>query len=496
MKQLKPLPMVRRRWSFLSGSRAWIAGLGLAGVLLLGLILRDTIFSSAQTATTPRLATVTRGTVQSQVSGTGSLVPSAQYNLGFRTAGQLTEVDVRVGQTVKAGQVLARIDPSAAQASLAQAQASLQSAQAGLQSANAPLTAAQRLQLQHQLSAAQQNYNDTVASVNQTNQADATAVANDQAKVSADCPAGAQCSADKAQLASDQQRQKTDQVSGNSRIHQAQQQINSASDNLAIQSQVKSQAVSSAQAQVASAQAQVSSAQQAVSQTTLTAPANGVVISINGVPGEYVGTGGGTTAEAPGSLAPAPSTSSASGSGGSSAFMVIQDTSSFVSVVPFAETDAAKLQAQQPASVTFDAIPNLTISATVLQVAPGATVVSNVVNYYATIVLNRSDPRLKAGMTANATVTVSQQLNVLYVPNSAIQNTGGTPSVLVYANGQQVSREVTEGLVGDTNTEITGGLNEGERVVLPSLRTTTGAGTTTRTGGGGLFLGGGRGAGG
>src|SRR5207302_406922 len=100
-----------------------------------------------------------------------------------------------------------------------------------------------------------------------------------------------------------QQRQKTDQVSGNSRIHQAQQQINSASDNLAIQSQVKSQAVSSAQAQVASAQAQVTSAQQAVSQTTLTAPANGVVISINGVPGEYVGTGGGTTAEAPGSLA-------------------------------------------------------------------------------------------------------------------------------------------------------------------------------------------------
>src|SRR5437660_458596 len=342
--------MVRRRWSVRSGSRAWIAGLGLAGILLLGLILRDTIFSSAQTATTPRLATVTRGTVQSQVSGTGSLVPSAKHNLGFRTAGQLTAVDVRVGQTVKAGQVLARIDPSAAQASLAQAQASLQSAQAGLQSANAPLTAAQRLQLQHQLSAAQQNYHDTVASVNQTNQADATAVANDQAKVSADGPAGAQCSADKAQLASDQQRQKTDQVSGNSRIHQAQQQINSASDNLAIQSQVKSQAVSSAQAQVASAQAQVTSAQQAVSQTTLTAPANGVVISINGVPGEYVGTGGGTTAEAPGSLAPAPSTSSASGSGSSSAFMVIQDTSSFVSVVPFAETDAAKLQAQQPAS--------------------------------------------------------------------------------------------------------------------------------------------------
>ncbi len=493
MKQLKPLPMVRRRWSFLSGTRAWIAGLGLVGVLLLGLILRDTIFSSAQTAATPRLATVTRGTVQSQVNGTGSLVPSAQYNVGFRTAGQLTEVDVRVGQSVTAGQVLARIDPSTAQTTLAQAQANLQSAQAGLQSANTPLTAAQRLQLQHQLSAAQQNYNDTVASVNQTNQIDATAVASDQAKVNLDCPALPQCSADQAQLSSDQQRQKTDQISGNSRIHQAQQQVNSASDNLAIQSQVKSQTVSSAQAQVSSAQAQVTSAQQALNQTTLTAPANGVVISINGVPGEYVGTGGGTTAEAPGSLAPLSSTSSGTGSSSSSAFMVIQDTSSFVAVVPFAETDAAKLKAQQPVSVTFDAITNLTISGSVLQVAPGATVVSNVVNYYATIVLNRTDAQLKVGMTANATVTVSQQLNVLYVPNSAIQNSGGTPTVLVYANGQQVSREIAEGLVGDTNTEITGGLNEGERVVLPSLRTTTT--TTTRAGGGGLFFGGGRGGG-
>lgn len=496
MKQLKPLPMVRRRWSFLSGTRAWIVGLGLVGALILGLILRDTIFSSAQTAAAPRLATVSRGTVQSQVSGTGSLVPSAQYNLGFRTAGQLTEVDVRVGQTVKTGDVLARIDPSSAQAALAQAQANLQSAQASLQSAYAPLTAAQRLQLQHQLSAAQQNYNDTVASVNQTNQVDAAAVANDQAKVNQDCaadPNGQACAADRSQLSSDKTRQQTDSVSGTSRIHQAQQQVNSASDNLAIQSQVKSQSVSSAQAQVASAQAQVTSAQQAQNQTTLTSPANGVVISINGVPGEYVSTGGGTTAQAPGSLAPAPSSGSGA-SGAGSAFMVIQDTSSFVTVVPFAETDAAKLKAQQPVSVSFDAIPNLTISGSVLQVAPGATVVSNVVNYYATIVLNRTDPRLKTGMTANATVTVSQQLNVLYVPNSAIQSSGGMPAVLVYANGQQVSREITEGLVGDTNTEITGGLNEGERVVLPSLRTTTTG--TTRAGGGGLFFGGGRGGGG
>src|SRR5207302_10882438 len=97
-------------------------------------------------------------------------------------------------------QVLARLDPSTQQAALAQAQASLASAQANLQSVQSPLTSAQLAQLQHQLSASQQNYNDTVASVNAQNQADASTVANDQAKVNADCPAGATCSQDQAQL--------------------------------------------------------------------------------------------------------------------------------------------------------------------------------------------------------------------------------------------------------------------------------------------------------
>src|SRR3989442_2624846 len=56
-----------------------------------------------------------------------------------------------------------------------------------LQATQSPLTAAQVAQLQHQVTNAQQNYNDTVASVNATNQADAATVASDQAKVNSDC---------------------------------------------------------------------------------------------------------------------------------------------------------------------------------------------------------------------------------------------------------------------------------------------------------------------
>src|SRR5437868_14154361 len=354
---LKPLPQLRRH-VWLTGTRAWVIGLGLVGVLLVGLIARDTVLASPA-AVTIRTATADRGTVASVVSGTGSLLPVGRMTVNFKAAGILTEVDVRVGDKVTTGQLLARVDSSTQQAALAQAQASLAAAQANVQSTQAPLTAAQVAQLQHQVSAAQQNYNDTVASVNAQNQADAATVASDQTRVNADCP-GVSCSQDQAQLANDKTKQHTDAINGQTRINGASQQITSSRDNLAIQTQVKPNALAAAQAQVASAQAQVAAATLAVNQATLTAPTSGVVISLNGVPGDSVAGGGsGATAQSPGSLAPAPSTSTRSGSG-SSGFMVIDDTSSYVAVMPFAETDAGRLAQNQAASLSFDAIPNLT----------------------------------------------------------------------------------------------------------------------------------------
>src|SRR2546421_4150618 len=388
---LKPLPQLRRH-PWLNGTRAWMIGLALVGVLLVGLIARETVLATPAAATI-RTSAADRGTVSSVVSGTGSLLPVGRMAVNFKAAGILTEVDVRVGDRVTTGQVLARIDSSTQQAALAQAQASLASAQANVQSTQSPLTAAQVAQLQHQVTAAQQNYNDTVASVTATNQADATTVLNDQAKVNADCPNGALCSQEQAQLANDKSKQHMDLISGQTRINSASQQITSARDNLAVQTQVKPNALASAQAQVANAQAQVQAAQLALNQTTLTAPTSGVVTSVNGIPGEPVAGGGsGTTAQAPGSLAPQPS-SSTTGSGASSGFMVIDDTSSYLVVLPFAETDVARLAANQTTALTFDAVPNLTISGHVLAISPSATVVSRVVNYYVSFVLNRTDSR-------------------------------------------------------------------------------------------------------
>jgi multidrug efflux pump subunit AcrA (membrane-fusion protein) len=178
--------------------------------------------------------------------------------------------------------------------------------------------------------------------------------------------------------------------------------------------------------------------------------------------------------------------------------MVIDDNTSFVAVMSFAETDSARLAANQTVAFTFDAIPNLTISGHVLSISPSATVVSNVVDYYVSFVLNRTDPRLREGMTANASVTVAQADNAVRVPNAAVRTTGGTSMVTVLSKGQQVPTEAITGVVGDTYTEIKAGLNEGDIVVLPALRSTTGTSNSSNLirggggfGGGGVVRGGG-----
>src|ERR1700710_984951 len=77
--------------------------------------------SPVTTTAASRTATVTRGVVQSTVSGTGSLAPSREADLDFGTSGELVAVDVKPGERVVTGQLLARIDDSSARVDLAQA---------------------------------------------------------------------------------------------------------------------------------------------------------------------------------------------------------------------------------------------------------------------------------------------------------------------------------------------------------------------------------------
>ena len=539
----------------LKNTRVVVAGLAILALVLGTLIYRDMFVPSKNAASALNLYSVARRTVTASISGSGNLEPQAQSNVNFKVAGTLTEIDVHVGDHVSSGQRLAAIDSSAEQSTLSQAQANVSTAQANLQAAETPLTQNQITQLQDNVNNAQQSYNDTVTQVNLTNTQDTNLVTADQNQLTTDQQAlnfnatyqtalqklntdkaalqtatttfntdgcqsqtyatysttcltdfnavstdqtavnadqlsvntqAAQVNADQSKLNTDTAKQQSDKVNGQRSINQAAASLTSAQDQLKTQTETKPNQIASAQAQLASAQAAVQTAQQSLNNTVLIAPMDGEVNSINGVVGETVSPGGGTTAEAPGSQAPLPSSTN------STAFMVIGNVSAMEVVIPFAESDASKIAYNQDAQVTFDAVPNLTISGHVIAVASAATVSSGVVNYYATITLNLTNPALKQGMTANATVTVSKATNALSVPNLAISRTSGQAYVLVYASGQQVQTPIETGVVGDQFTEVTGGLNDGEQIVMPTIRAASGSGNTRGGGfggGGGVRIG-------
>lgn len=79
-----------------------------------------------------KTAPVARGEILSQVSSTGTLNPVDEVVVGSQVSGTLDTVLVDYNDFVKAGQVLARIDPRNYQSALQQAEANLTSAQVSL----------------------------------------------------------------------------------------------------------------------------------------------------------------------------------------------------------------------------------------------------------------------------------------------------------------------------------------------------------------------------
>src|SRR5436190_14855366 len=84
-----------------------------------------------------RTEAVERGEIRTAISATGTLSATATVDVGTQVSGTLKTVEVDFNDHVKAGQVIARIDPSTLQARVDQAAASLASAQAGLGEAQA-----------------------------------------------------------------------------------------------------------------------------------------------------------------------------------------------------------------------------------------------------------------------------------------------------------------------------------------------------------------------
>jgi HlyD family secretion protein len=104
---------------------------GLAVVIAMVAVLVHRVAFAKET-TTYRFATVERGNVESTVSATGTLNAVRTVSVGTQVSGQIAELLVDYNDTVKKGQLLARIDPTLQQQAVTDAQASVERAQAQL----------------------------------------------------------------------------------------------------------------------------------------------------------------------------------------------------------------------------------------------------------------------------------------------------------------------------------------------------------------------------
>lgn len=84
----------------------------------------------AKESTEYRFTSVERGNIESTVSATGTLGAVTTVQVGTQVSGQISELLVDFNDTVKKGQLLARIDPTLQQQAVEDAQASLEKARA------------------------------------------------------------------------------------------------------------------------------------------------------------------------------------------------------------------------------------------------------------------------------------------------------------------------------------------------------------------------------
>jgi macrolide-specific efflux system membrane fusion protein len=194
---------------------------------------------------------------------------------------------------------------------------------------------------------------------------------------------------------------------------------------------------------------------------TLTAPIDGIVTAVNVVKG----------LEAPSSDA------------------IVVDATTFQVTADAVESDLAAMKVGQTATVTIGAVDGQ-VTGKVTAIAPTAAgnTTGSVVSYAVTVSLDNVPATVRAGMTADVTITIDSATNVLTVPASALRGTAGSYSVLTLgADGTPVAQPVEVGLVTNTTAEIKSGLTEGQEVVTGVNTPQTG----TATNGNGGFGGGG-----
>ncbi len=499
----------------------YLLGLLCVGAIVVAILLVGP--ASGSTTAVTRTAKVAEGVVQSTVSGSGNLQPASQLNLGFKTSGTVTNIDVTQGEYVTEGKLIAELNPQSVEVTLEQAKAALLSAEANLAkeeetdgesstgsgSSGAGGGTNAAAASVHPINSEKQP-EPTTTTAPSTTAAEPTHTTTTPNTAPAETP-----HTTTSKTTAPQSKREESQSSGSS---SKESEDSDSSAKATISTATREANLASARAAVRSDQLTVQSAEEAVGDTKLYAPQSGTIVSLSGQVGEVVSASGTTKASssssssssgsdssaagnsaASGRSAADASSSSSSGSGSSdsssSAFAVLSDLSSMQLVVALSESEIGNVKVGQIATVTVEALEGRKLAAHVSEVATLATSSSGVVSYDVTFTLDQMEAGLKPGMSATAEVVVKQAEGV-NVPTTAIT----ADSVTVVRGGKDVRQRVVTGLAGNTSTIVLSGLKMGETVVLPAATSTSSSTSLTsrlsRLAGGGGLGGGAAGGGG
>lgn len=147
--------------------------------------------------------------------------------------------------------------------------------------------------------------------------------------------------------------------------------------------------------------------------------------------------------------------------------MTIGDLSSIVVELKISEMDILKLSEKMPVTVKVDALPDSVFPAVVRLISPQAEKDANGLKVFRVqVALDKTDPRLRPGMTARVDALLDRRENALKIPLPALFEEGGERFVYLHSRiGSARRAKVEVGLRNELDVEVLAGVKEGDRVL-------------------------------
>ena len=387
--------------------RRLLIALAVVSLVIVGYVSRG----RGPQATEVDVAAVARTpTLRAYVTASGEIVATRYADIGSSSMGRLVGLSVKEGDRVRAGQILARIDP-------VQAESAAAAASAGLDALAADARAA-------------------------TEQARAAAADLDSARARA---AEAQKSLARARdLRAAGLLPQSEFDAATATADAADAQVAAAAAAVARAEQARE----AADGRVAQGRAERTRARDLLQKTEITAPIDGVVTRLDVEEGEMVVVG---VQNQPGTI-----------------LMTVSDLSAVNAEVKVAEADVLRLKTGNPATVSLEAAGGRAFEGEVVEI--GASALPQVGaqaaarEFRVKVRLKGDVSSLRPGLTCDAEILVDQRDNVLTVPLQAVVQRGSDTGVFVVENGVATFRRVTTGIIGGLTIEVEG-LPEGAAIV-------------------------------